>query len=83
MILMLTKHPSHSFSCLTPYICVCCRNEENELKSKRFGQELRKFCKEEVVVATIGQSKRKSVQQSVMTIASSATNVSSTFSVWL
>ena len=50
MILMLTKHPSYSFSCLTPYICVFCRNEENEMKSKQFGQELKKLCGEEVVV---------------------------------
>ena len=51
---MLTKHPSYSFSGLAPYICVFCRNEENETKSKQFGQELSKLCKEEVVVATIG-----------------------------
>ena len=54
MILLLTKHPSYSFSCLTHYICVFCRNEENEMKSKQFGPELRKICKEKAVVATIG-----------------------------
>ena len=55
MILMLTKHISHSFSCLTLYIFLFCRNKENETKSKKFGQELRKICKEEAVVATIEQ----------------------------
>ena len=52
MILMLTKHPSYSFSCLTPYICVFRRNKENEMKNKQFGQGLKNLCKEEVVVAT-------------------------------
>ena len=46
--------PSYSFSCLTAYMCVFCRNEENETKSKIFGQYLKNLCKEEVVVATIG-----------------------------
>ena len=54
MILMLTKHPSYSFSCLTPSICVFCRNEENKTKIKKFRQDLKKLCKEEVVVTTIG-----------------------------
>ena len=52
MILMLTKHPSYSFSCLNPYICVFCINEENEMKIKQFGQELKKLCDEEVMVMT-------------------------------
>ena len=54
MILMLTKHPSYLFSSLTPYICVFCRNEENETKSKQFGEESSKLCKEEVVITTLG-----------------------------
>ena len=29
MFLMLTKHPSYSFSFVTPYISVFCRNEES------------------------------------------------------
>ena len=53
VILMLTKHPSYSFSCLTPYNCVFCRNIENETKSKQFGQEMRKLSIEEAVVTTI------------------------------
>ena len=59
---MLTKHPSNSFSGLTPYICVFCRNEEKEMKSKQFDQELRKVCSEEVVVATIEQKDEEHVQ---------------------
>ena len=55
MILMLTKHPSYSFSCLTPYLCVFCRNEENVMKSKQYGQELKNLCMEESMVATIGR----------------------------
>ena len=51
---MLTKYPSYSFSCLTPYICVFCRNEENKMKSKQFRQDLKKLCKEEVIVVTTG-----------------------------
>ena len=50
---MLTKHPSYSFSCLTPYNYVFYRNEENKTKSKRFGQEMRKLCMEEAMVVTI------------------------------
>ena len=52
MILMLTKHPSYSFSCLIPYICVFFRNKENEAKSKQFGQEMKNPYKEEAMVAT-------------------------------
>ena len=51
---MLTKHPSYSFSCLTTFLCVFCRNEETEMKSKQFGQEMKKLCSEEVVITTIG-----------------------------
>ena len=52
MIVMLTKHPSYSFSCFTLSLCVFCRNEENETKSKQFEQELKKLCKEESMVVT-------------------------------
>ena len=52
MFFMLTKHFFYSFSYLTPYNCVFCRNEENETKSKQFEQEMRKICNEEVVVTT-------------------------------
>ena len=52
LVFMLTMYPSYSFSCLTHYICVFCRNEENKMKSKQFGQGLKNMCKEEVVVAT-------------------------------
>ena len=58
------------------YICVFCKNEENETKSKQFGQELRKICKEEVVVVTIEQIEEDLVQQNLgvvtTTTASSA-----------
>ena len=58
------------------YICVFCKNEENETKSKQFGQELRKICKEEVVVMTIEQIEEDLVQQNLgvvtTTTASSA-----------
>ena len=49
MVLMLSKRTSYLFLCLIPYNCVFCRNEENETKSKQFGQEIRKLCSEEVV----------------------------------
>ena len=52
MVFMLTKYPSYSFSCLTPYICVFCRNEENKMKNKQFRQEMKNLCKEEAMVAT-------------------------------
>ena len=58
------------------YICVFCKNEENETKSKQFGQELRKICKEEVVVVNIEQIEEDLVQQNLgvvtTTTASSA-----------
>ena len=53
MILMLTKHHSYSFLCLTSYICVFCRNEENEMKNEQFEKEMKKLCNEEVVIETI------------------------------
>ena len=53
MFLMVTKPPSYLFSCLTSYICVFCRNEENKTKNKQFGQEIKNMCKEELVVETI------------------------------
>ena len=52
MILMITKHLSYSFSCLTPYIFVFCRNEENETKSKQFVQGLKILWMEESMVVT-------------------------------
>ena len=52
MFFMLTKHSFYSFSYLTPYNFVFCRNEENETKNKQFGLELNKICKKESVVAT-------------------------------
>ena len=61
------------------YICVFCKNEENETKSKQFGQELRKICKEEVVVVTIEQIEEDLVQQNLgvvtTTTASSANHL--------
>ena len=53
MILMLTNHPSYSFSYYPP-IFVYFVEKKNEMKSKQFGQEMKKLCSEEVVVATIG-----------------------------
>ena len=53
MLMMLTQHPSYSFSCLTASLCVFCRNEENKTKIKQFGQELKELCKKEAMVATI------------------------------
>ena len=50
---MLTKYPFYSLSCLTPYICVFCRNKENEMKCKQFGQDLKKLYMEESMVTTI------------------------------
>ena len=52
MFLMLTKHPFYSFSYLTPYNYVFCRNEDNEAKSKKYGQKMRKLCMEEAIVVT-------------------------------
>ena len=86
MILILTKHPSYSFSCVTPYICVFCRNEENEMKSKQFGPELSKLCKEEVMVpqdlmvATIGQCKLKPMQPSLGEVATTVATIEPIFS---
>ena len=85
MILMLTEHPSYSFSCLTPYICVFCRNKENKMKSKQFGQDLKKLCKEEAVVVTIGQCKKETVLQRCSVVATatlSRSNYNSHFAVW-
>ena len=45
--------PFYSFSCLTPYLCVFCRIEENKTKIKQFGQELKELCKKDVMVVTI------------------------------
>ena len=64
MILLLTKHPSYSFSYLNTSIFVFCRNKENEMKSKQFGQELRKICKEEAMVTTIGPYGRDHIENS-------------------
>ena len=68
MFLMITKNPSYSFSCITPYICVFCRNEENKMKSKQFGQENEKVmhgrthdCDHTCVVATTEQKKMKKI----------------------
>ena len=55
MFVMITKHPSYSLSCITPYICVFCKNEENKMKNKQLGQEMKNLCKEKVVAATIRQ----------------------------
>ena len=66
---MLTKHPSYSFSCLTPYICVFCRNEENKTKSKQFEHELRKICKEESMVVTTEKIQEDPVQQNLGVVA--------------
>ena len=37
--------PFYSYSCLTPYLCVICRIEDNKTKIKQFGQELKELCK--------------------------------------
>ena len=39
-------------SCLTPSLCVFCRNKENKTKIKQFGKDLKKLCKEKDMVAT-------------------------------
>ena len=75
MFFILTKHPSYSFSCITPCICVFCRNEENDTKSKQFGQEMRRLCLEELMVSTTVvwlqpqlKTKMKVVQQSLFVV---------------
>ena len=44
-------------------MCVFCRNEENEMKSKEFGEEMRKICSEEGVVTTIEQKDEEVTMQ--------------------
>ena len=75
MILMLTKHPSYSFSCLTPYICVFCINDENETKIKQFRQQLTKLCNKEGVVAIINQYEKDIMQKTLGVIATTVATI--------
>ena len=58
-----------------PYICVFCRNEENEIKSKQFGQELRKICKEEVMVVTKEQMKEDPMEQNLNVVVTTTASL--------
>ena len=71
-----------------PYICVFCRNEENEMKNKKFGQELKNLYKKKAVVMTITlmvvttrQNMKKIVQQRCSMVAT-IEPVCSKISVW-